>query len=417
MSMAGALTARAMAAIRWRAQRLAGCARRTPFYVRYPEYLFNPRAPRTDEAHLRAAMEWLCRAQDVTGGGGVSAYFNMRKRQWAGPYRETTGYIIPTFLVYHRLSGDQDFRDRAVAMGEWEVAAQLPSGAVCEPKNDGTCQPTPGTLPDGIKVFNTGQVVLGLCALYDETRNDVFLRSACKAADWLVSVQDPDGGWSQFSNHGANGIDSRVAWALLEVFSRTQQGSYREAAVRKVEWVLKQQRPNGWFSRSSLWDPERPWTHAIAYTISGLLESIRFLPELNDRLMESVDRSSNALLQCLDRALHSNEFCLLPCSFDQHWESKDWHSCLTGNAQIAIIWYRLAAMTGRQTLRDSADVLVNQVKGTQILHTLDPNVRGGVAGSYPVDVGYCCSRLVNWAAKFYADAIMLRQAASGRLLG
>ena len=31
----------------------------------------------------------------------------------------------------------------------------------------------------------------------------------------------------------------------------------------------------------------------------------------------------------------------LPATFDKHWNSKSTFSCLTGNAQIAIVWLKI----------------------------------------------------------------------------
>ena len=52
--------------------------------------------------HLAAAIDWLCRAQDVRDGhadaGGVSAGWSFEDG-WLPSYPETTGYIIETFLA------------------------------------------------------------------------------------------------------------------------------------------------------------------------------------------------------------------------------------------------------------------------------------------------------------------------------
>jgi hypothetical protein len=80
-------------------------------------------------AHLKATIRWLCRAQDRCGGQGVSAAYSLA-RGWESPYPETTGYIIPTFYDYAMMTGQEEFRDRARRMADWEIAVQLPSGAV-----------------------------------------------------------------------------------------------------------------------------------------------------------------------------------------------------------------------------------------------------------------------------------------------
>ena len=58
----------------------------------------NKQAGFTDREHLLAAVEWLERAQDITGNGGVSGRY-LLGHGWSSSYPETTGYIIPTFLA------------------------------------------------------------------------------------------------------------------------------------------------------------------------------------------------------------------------------------------------------------------------------------------------------------------------------
>jgi hypothetical protein len=49
------------------------------------------RKPGQSRLNLDAAIKWLCRAQDVCGGGGVSAGYSFI-RGWHPPYPETTGF-------------------------------------------------------------------------------------------------------------------------------------------------------------------------------------------------------------------------------------------------------------------------------------------------------------------------------------
>jgi len=57
--------------------------------------------------------------------------------------------------------------------------------------------------------------------------------------------------------------------------------------------------------------------------------------------------------------------------------------------------------------------VVNFVKTTQKL-TGDLNEMGGVKGSQPIDGGYHPWQCPNWAAKFFADALMLDSANHGQ---
>ena len=357
----------------------------------YPHTSFRLKTKTYDDGyHLKLAIEWIKTAQKATGGKGVSAYYKLLEQTWGAPYRETTGYIIPTLLRYAAITGDMDSKAKAIEMGDWEIENQTREGAIAE-QEDGT----------GIKIFNTGQVLLGWCTLYDTTRDKKYLDAAVRSSDWLVSNQDVDGSWKNFSNNGGNGIDTRVSWALLEVHKRTNNNHYKESAQKQITWTLKQQNEEGWFSNSSLKDPNRPWTHAIAYTIMGILECAFIL---NDKkMMERAIQPAEKLLEYYN----SKGKAFFPGTFDKKWESSDSYSCLTGDAQIASIWLRLHTITGSKRFIESALKIIESLKRIHIV-SKNPNLHGGIPGSYPVAGGYATYSLPNWAVKFFADAIMLK---------
>ncbi len=93
------------------------------------------------------------------------------------------------------------------------------------------------------------------------------------------------------------------------------------------------------------------------------------------------------------------------------------YTCLTGNAQLAIVWLKLYRLTGDARLVNAALKLIDQVKSTQRLGSRYPGIRGAVAGSYPLWGGYERFGYPNWAAKFLADAIMLQEQVMGELEG
>jgi len=70
-----------------------------------------------DETHLKAAMDWLARAQDFCRGDGVSSVFCL-KNGWGVAYPETSGYIIATYLAYSDYSGYKSYVERAVRIGD-----------------------------------------------------------------------------------------------------------------------------------------------------------------------------------------------------------------------------------------------------------------------------------------------------------
>jgi hypothetical protein len=399
--------------------------------------------PRAGSEHLEAVMEWLCRAQDVTGCGGVSGCYSFSyKGGWMDPYPETTGYIIPTFLDYAAFSGKEEYVDRAVKMGEWEMSIQLPCGGV----NEGM------GVKDVPSVFVSGQVILGWVALYLRTRREDFLAAAVRATDWLMSVQDEDGKWSRYTyNRIPHTYYTRVAWALLEIFRLTEEEKYRRAAIANVRWALGQANEVGWFAQTGFTPEDTPLTHTIAYTLRGLLESAPALPvELKDEVHRVVGTAAEQILLRFELAKRDPRAMppLLPGTLDERWRSKDRFSCLTGDAQISIIWLKLyrdgggdvrggagggiggdarRALGGDARWNAHGDArgdarflngalkMLDLVMATQILDSPNPGIRGGIAGSYPLWGRYIRYGYPNWAAKFFADALMLLESVMAKL--
>lgn len=361
-------------------------------------FLSRPRkSPAADASSgLQAAAEWLARAQDASGCGGVSASYDAAKRQWAGAYPETTGYIIPTFFRYADFSCNDEYRQRAVRMAAWESDIQLPEGGVRAGTMD-AAQVVP-------TIFNTGQVLLGWLSAWQQTGGSRFRDSAMRAADWLVAAQDQDGAWRRFASpfaaHAVNTYNTRVAFALAKAGRALQEPRYLDAAVRNVQWALTQMHPNGWLENNDLEDNERPLTHTIAYAARGILEvgviaADSILVDAAAHVARAVARTQRS-----DGAL--------PGRLDSAWRPASRWTCVTGNAQMAIIWQRLAAETGDHTWKEAAKKVIRFNLSTQDLTSNDAGVRGGMPGSYPRSGGYMKNRYPNWAAKFFMDALMLQ---------
>jgi hypothetical protein len=354
----------------------------------------------SDQEHLQATMDWLCRAQDAAGDGGVAGGYSLLDG-WLDPYPETTGYIIETFLRYARLTGIAEYAERARRMADWELEIQMPGGAV----RGGI------GLNQYPIVFNTGQVILGWTAMYSHDCDPRYLEAIRRAADWLVSVQDEDGKWSQHTYQGIpHAYHSRVAWPMLQAHALTQDPAHRAAAERNVRWVLSLAEENGWIREMAFKRNEPPFTHTIAYTLRGLLECARLLdgdlvPQINQVVSTACERVLMRY-ECRKRDPRGMpEY--LPGTFDDNWRGRATYSCLTGNVQFAIIFMKLFEQEGDPRLLNAALKLIDQVKATQSLRAIHPGIRGAVAGSYPIWGGYIRFGYPNWAAKFLADALML----------
>ena len=351
----------------------------------------------SDGETLSAALAWLKRAQDICAGNGVSAAFYL-SRGWDVAYPETSGYIAASLLAYGRLTKDPSFIERAVQIGDWEIEIQTEGGGVLS-------RPT-RTIT---RVFNTGQVILGWCSLFEATGEQKYLDAAMRAGDYLLKNQEADGTWKKDTYCGPRTYHARVDWALLRLTKISGEIKYRKRSLKNISWIMKQAKPNGWFSNCGFHN-ELPNMHVISYTLRGLLECC-FADESLDRNLEispALIKAAGAICEAAVTCPVENILGMIPSSFDRNWNTIRIDSCLTGNAQFACFLYRLSQFTNDKNYAESAHIIVTALKKTLIIDSLLPDISGALAGSFPLYSGYMNQSWPNWATKFLSDAIMMK---------
>ncbi len=172
-----------------------------------------------------------------------------------------------------------------------------------------------------------------------------------------------------------------------------------QAAKRHLDWALTQQTASGWFATNAFTPGRSPFTHTIAYAVRGLLESGVLLGEA--RYLDAALKAGRgiAAVQRADGWLAG--------TYRDGWVADAGYACLTGVAQMSLNWTRLAQATGDQSLRSHARSALAYLKTTQRLDHPNPAVRGGIAGSAPIWGDYSRFEYPNWAAKFFADALLM----------
>jgi uncharacterized protein YyaL (SSP411 family) len=357
-----------------------------------------------------AAIAWLVRAQDATPDGGIARAYSLvwhryfGNRGWEPSYPETTGYIVPTLYAAAARLGRPDLAVRAERAARWEIEIQLPSGAI-----------RGGVIgdPESPAVFNTGQVLLGWLAALEETEKGSFADAARSAARYLVATLDPDGHWrrgnSRFARADATLYNTRTAWALAEAGARLGEDAFTDAAARSLRAAAGLQAGNGWLPHCCLTDPERPLLHTLAYAIRGLLEGGRVLGDL--RLLRAAERAARALAGTVRTE------GWMPGRYRADWSAAVRWACLTGQAQMANTWIRLAEITGDAKWLEPVPAVLRFLKRTQNRRSRDPGVRGGIKGARPVGGGYGAYEVLSWATKFFADALMRHEAVGRNGLG
>ena len=354
-------------------------------------------APHPIEKHLEAAASWLLRAQLATPDDGVAHSYDVRARRWLASYPETTGYIIPTLYDYARHFNAPQYADAARKMALWETSVQLPDGGV----RAGTMEAQP-VVPT---IFNTGQVLFGWARAFRETGDVLMLSALVRAADWLVSVQDADGAWrshvSPFAPGGIKSYNTRSAFGLVRAYEITREPRYLAAAKRNVAWAISRSQDNGFLPENCLTPAPNPLTHTLAYSIRGILE-VAHATGREDWLKHARGMAERiARTQRPDGAL--------PGRLDANWQPAASWSCVTGNAQMAINWFRLSRLTGAREFEWHAK-RANRFNMT--VHDIQADneaIRGGVKGSHPINGEYMTWRYPNWAAKFFMDALMFER--------
>ena len=369
----------------------------------YLRYISNRVQPIQGETRKRAqaAVSWILRAQDATPDDGVSlGYFPCDANPsngWRPSYPETTGYIIPSLLQYSECFKDSDVRERALRMAMWEIKVQMPSGAV----QGGPICPPEQQAP---AVFNTGMVLHGFIAAYRATAAPEFLEAGRRAADFLVADLGDDGHFQthgQFvSEHRYKTYNCLCAWPLFHIGEDLGDARYQETAVKVVEAVLGQQQANGWFSNNCFTNSDSPITHTIGYTLQGILE-VGGVAGRED-FIESAKRGVDPLLQRISPR------GFLRGSFYADWSPGLHSSCLTGNAQLAVVCYRLHELTGDSKYAIAANRLLNNLKALQVLDSDNPEINGAIPGSFPLMGSYMTAGYPDWATKYFLDALLFQ---------
>ena len=340
---------------------------------------------------LSSAVDWLCRSHDATGRRGSAKAFTLL-RGWLPAYPETTGYVLGTLLEYARRTGGRsDLVERAVEMGRWEAEVQESDGGIMEGHVE--------TSPRRSIVFNTGMVLHGWIDLVEGGHSE-FEEPAERACQFLVRNLTDDGTWrSEFEYGGIpHTYNTRVAWAMMRWARHTRSDDTERAARSHLDWACSRQRDNGWFESCSFRTGMLPSTHAIAYTLRGLLESYCLTGEA--RWLQTVERAAHQLSSRLDERL------MLAANFDDAWRPAANYSCLTGTVQLGGVWLRLYQETGDGLWLNAGLKAVEQAAGRQEMISWAP-VHGALAGSFPIFGRYAPLQYPNWATKFLADALML----------
>ncbi len=341
----------------------------------------------------QASLEWLLRSFDVHGHTGSAAYYSSVLhpfKKWQLPYPETTGYIIETLLNYAAFRDNDPVLVKYALQGaNWLLSLQMDSGAF------------PGGYRDNkhASVFNTGQIMIGLTRAYEFTKDQRYLHSSRKAASWLMEILEKDGSWRQaaYVPGYTPSYYTRVAWPVLMANVHLAEPAITEAMQRALVFYGHKVTPQDSVRDWSAFPGRKAFTHFIAYTIRGFLESGLLLKET---------QWTEIAIRILDKiaALYQKKGKLAG-SYDEDWNGDYRFACITGHCQIALNLCRAFAVTGKRLYFDTAAAIFGDILPAQCLSPHSTRY-GALPGSIPLWGKYLPFRYPNHAVKFFLDAAL-----------
>lgn len=343
---------------------------------------------------LESGIAWLINSQVLANDDGSSSYHTINGWTQSG-YPETTGYIIPTLLLYSKLYNKPEVVSHAIKMGEWLLKIQKPSGGWAS----GYYHQQRTEV-----VFNTGQIIRGMVALYEHTKDEKYLQACDRACAWLTSIQDPQGYWQK--NVYLNMVrvyDTYVSHPILMANKYLNNPAYTETARKNIYWVIdKKQKANGWFedADNTVDNNLTPILHTISYTIDGIMESGYILKD--DHIIKKGKLAADTLFHKFSKQKFMFD------KYDANWKSASQYINLTGSAQISIIWSRMAHHLNQAEYLNASMKMNDFLIFTQNRFPKESkNSKGAIAGSFPIWGDYQQYNFPNWATKYFCDSLML----------
>ena len=338
------------------------------------------------------SLNWILSSSRKRGGS--SAYF-LPFKGWSKAYPETTGYIIPTLLEASNIIGDIKYKKLATEYGLWLLSIQDKKGFW----NQGLYPFKNNSKPS---IFNTGQILLGLLKLYEETDNLQWINGAEKALNWLANGLKDDELWGSgdyLNKTETPSYYSHVIWPMLEVCKKTNNNKITKLCKKGILNIILRKQSNGVFKGWGFEKCKPAFTHNIGYTIKGIQESGRILND--DFIRTSADSTIEKLIRISE--LRGGK---LPGLFDDSFKAIGNFVCLTGNLQIAENLLTYESYNKDLRIVNSAAKLIDFVCSRQSLYSPFKGIEGGIAGSSPLYGKYMRFRYPNWASKYLCDVIL-----------
>jgi uncharacterized protein YyaL (SSP411 family) len=333
---------------------------------------------------MQKAANWLVNSQKANSDGGMGSFHLINK--WSTSYPETTGYIIPTLINYGKKHNHPEAIDAAIRASDFLLKIQKESGGW----QGGRVHENRPEI-----VFNTGQVIRGMVAVYQHTGEKKYLDSAIRAGKWLSEIQHPEGFWKTHALMNKERVyDTFVDVPLIQLHEITGDERFKTAAIHNLDWVINEKmKEDGWFEDcdNTVKRNDKPILHTIAYTLDGLIDSGLILKD--KKYIKAAEKGAEKLR---DLFLSGG---FLNGRYDRNWNGSEYMIC-TGGAQMAMIWFKLYNLNGDKSYLEAAGKMINLlifIQSRGLKETSD--TLGAIPGSFPIWGRYEPFVFPRWATK------------------
>ena len=347
------------------------------------------------EQCLHHAAKWLIHAQQQgTTDGCGTYYFNSG---WTSDYPETTGYIIPSLLryaSYEKAQWSKEAEKAALEAGEWLLTIQREDGGW---PGGYVAQNRPSV------VFNSGQILRGMLALYKHNKDPRWKEAALRCIEWIWAQLDEEGRFSQNDFMGAIRVyGTYVVGPILDWLPHFSQkrDSWHAFATRHLSWVCTQQNEVGWFANcdNTHHKNDKPIIHTIAYTIDGMWHA--------GLSLNNEDFKASAMLPARVLATDFLTRGILNGRYTSNWSGVE-AFIPTGGAQLALVWHSIYEHTGEAIWKEAYEkmnTLLCVIARSGARQSKDSH--GALQGSFPLWGRYEPFGLPNWATKYFLDTLL-----------
>jgi hypothetical protein len=243
---------------------------------------------------------------------------------------------------------------------------------------------------NGPSIFNTAMVASGFSDAFVHFKDERYLMAAGSGVDWILDQQEEGGEILKFAFEPGffPAYYSRVLWALVKFKSISGHPSESKKLIalkRALDPLFNEKEIGSVGFKQS----EPAFLHTLAYAIRGAQEVGNIEPSF--RL-----EYRNVLEDLVARRRETGKW---PGMIDVDGSSNYKFQCLTGEAQMALILLRSGNADWRSLAEETIRSLIRyQGRWGQ--------AKGGLPGSKPFWGKYNPLRYPNWASKFLADALL-----------